>query len=466
MDIMTSMRLTIIVLIVLASASIFSIIFLQMNPTDFYNWQEYYASHMNPVKFKLFMFFQLFTPYHSWWFIGLLSMLSVSLLLCSINRLKGMIKLVFGRSDFRSNEKLSKQKNFHSFKLDPEASEQIASNVLKKRFYRVFSRKEDGKTYIYARKHSLSRMGPFLSHVGLLALFVGGLIAAIAGKTAMIWGGPGDVISAPFAEQKIRVDDFHILYNEEGDVKDYISKLTVLDDSGNSILSETIEVNHPLRYAGVSYYQASYQPHPRKVRRAMIAVEGDGGVPRDTLVVHFGERVAVPGTDFEIELADFAADFQITENGPVSKSRQLRNPALLLNYYDNDESIGHEWLFAKFPSVHTNKDLPFQSKLLDFEPLFYTGLQAAYNPGSTFIWAGFLIMTLGLILVFYLNHKQIWITFVHKPGSKDEVYLAGTSHKFKDQFRREVKEIVRNIKDSRDVSMEKSQAAPEAAVIN
>ncbi len=443
-DILTSMRLTIFILIILAATSIFSIVFQEYHPTNFYNWENHYATNMNPVIYKISAAFQLFTPYHSWWFIGLLMLLCLSLLLCSINRIRGVIKFIAGKSDFRSKDKISRQKNFYSFKINENSSLALISHALKHRFYNVSIKKKDNETFVYAKKGSLSRLGPFLSHVGLLALFVGGLVSAFAGKSDMLWGAAGDTISAPFADHRLKINNFSIVYNARGEIKDYITDLKVIDENDSAVVTKQVEVNHPLRYAGISYYQASYRLHPRKLKRAVLALSS--GSYADTLNVAFGAITPVKGTNYSLLLSDFTADFQITQKGVISKSEQLGNPALLLKYYENGEELGHEWLFANFPAVHTSKNLPLKSDLIDFEPLYYTGLQAAKNPGSYFIWSGFLIMTLGLVLVFYLNHQQIWITILHTPGERDKAFLAGTSHKFKDHFKREVKKIVEKIK--------------------
>lgn len=462
-DAMTSMRLTIIVLIVLACTSIVAILFQNYHPTNFPNWEEFYREKLGPTRYGIYSFFQLFTPYHSWWFISLLGVLCVSLFLCSINRLRSAMKFVVSKSDFRDGSRLSRQKNFHSFKTEMGAAAGAFTHILRRKLFTVYVRKDGEKSYIYAKKNAFSRVGPFLSHVGLLALFLGGLVASIWGKSILLWGAPGDYINAPFADHRIYVDDFTIQYTEDGQVKDYLSQLKVIDEEGKVLKQQLVEVNGPLRFRGVSYYQSSYRLHPRKIKGLVIAVSDSNGSLIDTLEIAYGSRAGIGETGYQAEIADFAADFQITEHGVVSKSGELRNPAVLIHYLNGGEVVGHQWLFARFPSVHMSKDQPFRATLLDFEPIYYTGLQAASNPGSAFIWAGFVIMTLGLVLVFYLNHQQVWVAIETAP-SGDSVYVAGTSHKFKDRFRTEIKDIVRRAKNEiRSASTEKKQTASRIA---
>ncbi|MBI4720653.1 MAG: cytochrome c biogenesis protein ResB [Chitinivibrionia bacterium] len=437
MDAFTSMRLTIIVLIVLAAASILVIIFQNYHPADFYGWEEHYRTHTHPLKYKLYSFFQLFAPYHSWWFISLLTLLCISLLLCSIQRFSIIMRIIRANDDFRQETRLSSQENYHRLKLPAEIALPLTARLLKRRFYRIYERMEPERTLLFAKRNAVSRLGPLFCHVGLLALFLGGLIAGIWGKSVLLWGEPGEFIRAPFASHSVKVDDFTIEYNANGQIKDYISVLKVFDADSNLVMDRSVEVNHPLRYGGVSYYQSSYRVHPRKVKSATVAAATVGRTDVDTITVAFGTASPIPQTGYSIELADFAADFQIAAEGVISKSEQLSNPAFLVQFLKDGENAGHQWVFARFPSVHSSEEAPFRISLVSFDPLYYTGLQAAVNPGTPFIWTGFAVMTLGLILVFYFNHRLVWVAFTRRPGGEDEIHIAGSSHKFKEQFKQE-----------------------------
>jgi len=57
---------------------------------------------------------------------------------------------------------------------------------------------------------------------------------------------------------EIRCDSFAIEYYDNGMVKEYKSHLTVLED-GKEILKRFIEVNSPLTYKGITFYQSSYE---------------------------------------------------------------------------------------------------------------------------------------------------------------------------------------------------------------
>lgn len=54
-------------------------------------------------------------------------------------------------------------------------------------------------------------------------------------------------------------------------IKDYKSNLTIIEDA-KEILTKTIEVNHPLSYKGMSFYQASYGVD--KIKEVILTMQG------------------------------------------------------------------------------------------------------------------------------------------------------------------------------------------------
>jgi hypothetical protein len=50
-----------------------------------------------------------------------------------------------------------------------------------------------------------------------------------------------------------------VLSEQEENIRDYLSTLSVID-GGRTVLTRTVEVNHPLAYGGYSFYQSNYDP--------------------------------------------------------------------------------------------------------------------------------------------------------------------------------------------------------------
>ncbi len=61
----------------------------------------------------------------------------------------------------------------------------------------------------------------------------------------------------------VRCDDFEVEFYENSQMpREYKSWLTVIED-GKEVMRKAIEVNDPLTYKGITFYQASYGMIPR-----------------------------------------------------------------------------------------------------------------------------------------------------------------------------------------------------------
>ncbi|MCK7483483.1 MAG: cytochrome c biogenesis protein ResB [Candidatus Moduliflexus flocculans] len=92
--------------------------------------------------------------------------------------------------------------------------------------------------------------------------------AGAARRSALLEGQTADVPQAAF---RVRLDKFETEYYPQGGVKDWKSTVTVVEN-GAPVLTRVVEVNHPLTYRGVSFYQTSYGWDWQSVRRSTLEV--------------------------------------------------------------------------------------------------------------------------------------------------------------------------------------------------
>jgi hypothetical protein len=68
-----------------------------------------------------------------------------------------------------------------------------------------------------------------------------------------------------------------VYQNQDGEVKLYQSRLTILDEAGNEVVTKDVLVNHPLLQAGWWLYQSNW--NPRDLRYSGIHAVYDPGLP-------------------------------------------------------------------------------------------------------------------------------------------------------------------------------------------
>lgn len=68
---------------------------------------------------------------------------------------------------------------------------------------------------------------------------------------------------------------------------------------------------------------------------------------------------------------------------------------------------------------------PLFLELLDFEQVQASGLQITRSPGKNVVYLGFLLLVIGLFLMFYLPHERLWVSIRGGSASPATVLLAG-----------------------------------------
>jgi cytochrome c biogenesis protein ResB len=191
-----SIKLAIWILILLAVTSILGTVIEQNQP------MEKYLQAYGEGTIRLMDVLQLFDMYHSWWFLLLLSLFSLNLACCTIDRLPRAIRTVR-----------------HS---PPDA------------------RRRDGADSFACGE--VEKQGRHLT--------VGGNISV---RPFRIVRGGKKHIDLPFS---VRNNRFWMETYPNGQPKEYSSDLSVIEN-GREVLRKTFEVNDPLAYKGIWFYQWS-----------------------------------------------------------------------------------------------------------------------------------------------------------------------------------------------------------------
>ena len=264
-DFFCSLKLAIFTLILLALTSIIGTV-IQQNKSP----QEYMEMYgMSESTFKLLDAMQFFDMYHSYWFLSLLGIFAVNLICCSIKRLPRIIKVVREpvlKADdglfrtFSNREEIVAQGTVESVRDKVVA-------VLGEKFASPVVNDEDGKSYLFAQKGAYSRFGVYVTHTSILIIFVGAMIGNVWGYKAFVNIVEGKAVNSVWPRSgknpiplgfEVRNDDFKVeFYEGSGRPKEYSSALVVLEN-GREVMKKTIEVNHPLTYKGLTFYQSSY----------------------------------------------------------------------------------------------------------------------------------------------------------------------------------------------------------------
>jgi cytochrome c biogenesis protein len=209
------------------------------------------------------------------------------------------------------------------------------------------------------------------------------------------------------------VNRFWIDYTPQGGINQFYSDLSVLDQQGQEVDQQTIYVNKPLRYRGVTFYQTDWGIAAVQVRLNKSPIFQIPMAQLDT-----GGKGRIWGTWIPTK-PDLS-------EGVSLLARDLQGTLLVYDAAGKLVSTVRSGMATEVNGITL--------KIVDV--IGSTGLQIKADPGIPLVYTGFGLLMLGVIMS-YVSHSQIWA--LQKDG---RFYLGGRTNRAQVTFEREVIEIL------------------------
>ena len=424
-DFFASLKLTIVLLILLAATSIIGTLIQQNRSPQEY--QQFYGETLH----RLFEMLNFYDMYHSWWFLALLGIFALNLTTCSLKRLPRVWKQAFEPVTVADDAHYKSLSNRHELRVPqtPEAARDRLVPFLGEVLAAPVVTEADGRIHLYAEKHPWSRFGVYVTHLSILIIFIGAIIGNLWGfkafvnieegtMTSKVWTSGGrEPIDLGFS---VRCDDFEVTYYDGTNrPKEFMSILDIVDNGQEVISDRKIIVNDPLSYKGITLYQSSYGPAGNPQLKIRVTDKASGEVQEITVAE--GRHYPLAG----------GHSFAVT--GYTDNYGQF-GPAVEMHINTPDGRHGAPFVVVKnFPNFGGPKDSPFSFALLDYQQKQYTGLQVKKDPGVWVVWLGCALLVLGSIAAFTLSHRRLWAR-IEPDGKGAKILLGGNAHRNQPAF--------------------------------
>lgn len=442
---LSSLKLTIILLIIIAIASILGTIIPQQ-----YEGGESFR-HLSPGLVKVFNSLQLFDMYHSVWFIILMGLLSLNLIVCSLNRLPASWKL------FSNIPSPDRRKPFENLPpesvilIEKDRNEVINSveNFLRRKYKKIRRKDTASTAFFYGEKGAYSNFGVYIIHLSILIIITGAIIGSLLGFNAFVNIAEGESTNTVhLGRQKgvkkldftVRCDKFTVSFYDNGMPKEYRSNLSFLKDN-NVILQGPLLVNHPITFNGIRFYQASYGSTPGG--QAHITVNRENK-EETTIKIKQKDSFYLKEKNAKVNIVRIENNFM--SMGPAVLIH-IQNPegTMRVWVFKNIEKIRDRipGLFKKVPTFNPGRYKPYYFKLNRIESNYYTGLQLSHDPGVVIVAIGSFVVILGLFITFFSSHKRLWVRVDDQEG-KSRISVGATSNKDPVGLKREIGYLLRH----------------------
>lgn len=421
-----NLQLAIVLLLVIALFSILGTVIEQGQTQAFYeaNYPEKPAL-FGFLTWKVLLLSGLDHVYRTWWYLSLLILFGASLITCTFKRQLPALKW------FSRTQKLyTSPKQFQKFALSSELDQDSIDpfvQLLSDNKYKII---QDGNQ-IYARKGIVGRIGPIIVHASMIIILLGGIVGALTGFIAQESIASGNTFqisniidAGPWAAPQIpkdwavKVNRFWIDYLPTGEIDQFYSDLSVLDNLGQEVDRKTIHVNEPLRYKGVTLYQADWSI-------AGIAVKFNNSPVLNIPI----SRLNIPNARL------WGTFLPIKPDGSDGVSLIVKDMQGLVLVYGSDGKL--------ISTVRKGMSIDVKGVTISIvDVVGSTGLQIKADPGVPIVYLGFALMMVS-VLMSYISHSQVWGLY-----ENGKLYLGGTTNRAQVTFEREFINILDQLTQS------------------
>ncbi len=357
--------------------------------------------------------------YTSKWFLISLLLLCISLAASSFRKQIPTLRASLKWIDYDNIEKFNNLQLANKWP-ENEGAEPIsnANEILKNQGWEILIK----ENRLLARKGVVGRVGPILVHTGLIILLIGSAYGNFTRNSLEEYLIPNESINLinDVTNEKLSLElkNFIIQREDDGLPKQFTSNLEIYSKESNEKIKKQAEVNHPLRYKGLTIYQADWA-----ISSIILEIDKINYQFALKPVPEIGDQI----WGVVVELGEnIKKNYLLTidnENGPVK----------IFNIND----------FSEIDIYLNEKEVKINSsdiKLIKIIPS--SGLIIKSDPSIPIIYSSFVLILLGATLSL-IPTKRIWIL---NDNSSKNIYMGGLCNKNLSGFESEFNQLSEKIR--------------------
>ncbi|MBA2339173.1 MAG: cytochrome c biogenesis protein ResB [Pyrinomonadaceae bacterium] len=479
LDLLSSVRFGITLLVLLVFLSMTGMLIMQQEIDGF---DKYYAA-LTPSQKLVYGALGLFDVYHTWYFNLFLIVLSLNIVLASIDRFPKAWTFIRRPKLDASPKYLRGQKPSATFMIranDQAHAAQSISAAAQAAGYKTRITEKAGSTFVFAERGAWNRLGAYAVHVALLTIFLGGFLTFHFGRTGNMSLKPGASSSQMFIsvfelDQQKRAalnlpftvactDIQQKLIRKEGTIQpsntiDWLTRIRIKDERGER--DAIVNLNNPYDYRGYRFFQASYDPTGNARSITLHLTPQTGGAPQDVTLQRNNQATTLAdGT--KIQFVDFSPDFRIAGGRITTASQEYNNPAAILSLTTPAGEQLRAYAFSSPLPDNAPVGAPvggYKFRLTDFEkaPLAHV-LSIKYDPfyGSTIFYIGGALLILTLCAVFFFSHERIWAHIEAHEAGAHEVILGGNTNRNQTGLEERFRKLLSSLNGTHNLEVKQS----------
>ncbi len=359
--------------------------------------------NVGPQMVDLFERLGFFRVFSAPWFTFLLTLLVVSIIVCTLDRTPRLWRSVYVVNPVQPQVfyDLRRPERAH-FELGAETTGEDVRQALRAKRFRVQATERDGAVHFYGDRNQYFKMATLFTHLGLILFLAGGAVTGWLGYETVVFVGEGQTapVQAVGTPDNLLVKNirFEAPTRPDGSFVDFRTDLAVYQN-GTEIARKTIRVNDPLTVNGYVFHQNTFGPAAdlvihdaagRLVWDGPVLLAGQlGGLPQGF--------ITIPGSATGLLLV-----LDRTAEG---------TPLLAVSGIGeiDDEGTSGLLFIAGLGLGRTTESASTAGYAITWEHAgAYTGMVIKRDPGQGLIWIAYLSLITGLVLTFYFPRRRVW----------------------------------------------------------
>ena len=365
--------------------------------------------NIGPGMVDIFERIGLFRVFSAPWFVLLLTLLVVSIIVCTLDRVPDLWRGA-------RNVRVVQAAPFFDLRLDHRAAfadagttgAQALREVLRGSRYKVREELAADKysatpiLHLYGDKNQYLKLATLFTHLGLILFLAGAAVTTALGFETVVFLGEGQTapVQSVGTPDNLLVKNIHFdaPTRADGSFADFTTDLAVYQN-GQQVARKTIRVNDPLEVNGYVFHQNTFGP-----AESMSIWDSGGQLVWDGPVLLDGELagrpqgfLTIPGSDLGLLVVlDRATDGTaiLALSGITAQTLPDGGNVCFLQVVGLGSTTA--------PGTTCGYTIGWAAASA------YTGMVIKRDPGQGFIWVAYLSLILGLVLSFYFPRRRVW----------------------------------------------------------
>lgn len=423
--------------------------------------------NMTGLRLEGWNILSLVDIYKSYVFITLLAIVSLNIILASIDHFPGAWRYITRKKLTASKPYVLHQTYNDTLPSDGTDDEALRiADVCRRLGLKPTITREAKRTTIFAERGAWNRLGAYFVHVGLITIFLAGFFTWRSSFNGVLTLEPGMQSSVmkglTYDLDQVSVADYQIapltiectdiqqtLLDPQGTLDasntvDWFTRIRVTDNQRGTTTDADVHMNKPFDYRGYRFFQSSYQ-NIANARSVTVEVRRPAAAPEEVTLLKrdpttLADGTAITFTAFTgnvgaggaaVDWSDPAAQLQVVAPGSSAPTQVIARPDGKTDDRSADlasaTALGGTTIalksFEKVGGSHT--------------------LSVQYDPwGAWTFYFGSVILIAALMSVFFFAHQRIWLVIEPDKDGVRKVFAGGHTNKNRPAFEKVFRDVM------------------------